>query len=365
MKQISVKLKENSYPIVVGDGLLPLLPEFLKKLRLGPDVVVITNPLVNRLHGKALSASLLHKGYSLKFFEVEDSERAKSADVAFDLVGRIAAYAADKKLVIIAFGGGVVGDLAGFVAAVYKRGVPFVQVPTTLLAQVDSSIGGKVAVDLPQGKNLAGAFYQPKLVLADTALLGTLSERQLRNGLAEIIKYGVIKDAALFSYLEKNYAGILRAEPGALSHVVLASAAIKARVVELDEKETKGLRTILNFGHTLGHAVETAGGYEKYHHGEAVALGMRAACALSCLLKLMKPLEAARVETLLTAVGLPERVEGVPEARILKAMTFDKKFSGSRNRFVLCEAIGRVIVKEAVPAAMIVKALRSLLGPGV
>ncbi|MBF0593807.1 MAG: 3-dehydroquinate synthase [Candidatus Omnitrophica bacterium] len=361
MKQITVQLKEHSYPIVVGDGVLPLLPEFLKKLNLGPDAVVITNPLVNRLHGGALSAAMHKAGFSVKFFEVEDSERSKSAGVAFDLVGKVAEYAADKKPVIIAFGGGVVGDLAGFVAAVYKRGIPFVQVPTTLLAQVDSSIGGKVAVDLPQGKNLAGAFYQPKLVLADASLLLTLSERQLRNGLAEVVKYGVIKDAKLFSFLEKNYAGLVSGDLAALSHVVLTSAAIKARVVELDEKETRGLRTILNFGHTIGHAVETACGYENYYHGEAVALGMRAACAISCQLNLMKPLEAVRVETLLSAIGLPENVEGVSEAAILKAMKFDKKFAGSKNRFVLCTSIGKVLVKEAVSLSTITKALRLIL----
>ncbi|MBF0388159.1 MAG: 3-dehydroquinate synthase [Candidatus Omnitrophica bacterium] len=361
MKQITVRLKGSLYPIMVGAGLLPLLPECLIKLGLGLDAVVITNPLINKLHGGALAAAMIKKGFTVKFLEVEDSERAKSSAAAFDLVGQIAEYAADKKPVIIAFGGGVVGDLAGFVAAVYKRGVPFVQVPTTLLAQVDSSIGGKVAVDLPQGKNLAGAFYQPRMVLADTALLATLSARQMRNGLAEVVKYGVIKDARLLAFLEKNYAGILRGEAAALTRVVLASAAIKARVVEQDEKETLGLRAILNFGHTIGHAVETAGGYEKYHHGEAVALGMRAACTISCLQKLMKPLDAARVETLLSAIGLPEVIEGIPESAILHAMRFDKKFSGRQNRLVLCEAIGKATVKTAVPQAAIVKALRLLL----
>ncbi len=360
MKQIVLNLKENSYPIIVGDGLLPLLPDFLRKLNLGPDAVVITNPLVKQLHGRALLAALSKGRFSVKFFEVEDSERSKSAAVAFDLVGRMAEYAADKKPVIIAFGGGVVGDLAGFVAAVYKRGVPFVQVPTTLLAQVDSSIGGKVAVDLPQGKNLAGAFYQPKLVLADTAFLSTLSSRQLRYGLAEVIKYGIIKDAKLFAFLERHHAGLVNGDLEALTHVVLASAAIKARVVERDEKDTKGQRTILNFGHTLGHAVEAACGYENYYHGEAVALGMRAACAISCQMKLMKPLDAARVETLLDAVGLPDAIEGVPQTAILKAMTFDKKFLGRQNRFVLCQTIGKVLVKESVPVATIKKALRLL-----
>jgi 3-dehydroquinate synthase len=360
MKQIQVKLKSDTYPIVVGTGLLPLLPNFMAKLSLGPDAIVITNPLVKRLHGRALAIPLQAKGFSVKFFEVEDSEKSKSVGVAFDLIGKIAAYAVDKKPVIVAFGGGVIGDLAGFMAAVYKRGIPFVQVPTTLLAQVDSSIGGKVGVDLPQGKNLAGAFYQPKLVLADSSLLLTLSERQMRNGLAEVVKYGVIKDLRLFTFLEKNYAGILKYDLPALVHVVLASAAIKAGVVEADEKETRGLRIVLNFGHTIGHAIETASNYESYHHGEAVALGMRAACAISCRLKLMPSLEAARIETLLSAIGLPERVEGVGLPEILKAMKFDKKFSGKINRFVLCSSIGKTVVREDISDQVIRAAIESI-----
>jgi 3-dehydroquinate synthase len=360
MKQIIVKLKGNPYPVVVGEGVLPLLPEFLARLKLGTDAIVVTNPMVNRLHGRTLAVSMRAKGFSVKFFEVADSEKSKSAEVAFDLVGKIATYAADKKPVIIALGGGVVGDLAGFAAAIYKRGVPLVQVPTTLLAQVDSSIGGKVGVDLPQGKNLMGAFYQPKLVLADTSLLSTLSRRQVCNGLAEVVKYGVIRDARLFAFLEKNFRSLMAADLSVLTPVVLASAAIKAGVVERDEKETLGLRMILNFGHTVGHAIETACGYERYHHGEAVALGMRAACAISCRMKLMKPLEAVRVEALLSALELPDVVEGVSPERILKALKFDKKFSGKKNRFVLCESIGSVVVKENIPETVIRAAVRAI-----
>ena len=363
MKPIIVKLKTNPYPIIVGTNLLPLLPDFLIKLGLGSDAVVITNPLINQLHGKTLAIPLRAKGFSVKFFEVEDSEKSKSFEVAFDLVGKIAAYAADKKPVILAFGGGVVGDLAGFVAAVYKRGVPFVQVPTTLLAQVDSSIGGKVGIDLLQGKNLVGAFYQPRMVCADASLLLTLSQRQIRNGLAEVVKYGVIKDPHLFSFLEKNFSGILNYDLPSLTHIVLASAAIKARVVESDEKETLGLRVVLNFGHTIGHAIETASQYEKYHHGEAVALGMRAACAISCRMKVMSLLEAARVETLLSAIGLPEFIDGVDLSKVLKAMKFDKKFSGKTNRFVLCSSIGKTVVMENIPEKVIRSSLIQLEEP--
>ncbi len=361
MKKIILRLKANSYPIVVGAGVLASLPKLLKNQGLSNDAVVITNPLVRRLHGRALASLLLDKGFSVKFYEVQDSEKSKSVAVAFDLVGKIAEYAADKRPFIIAFGGGVVGDLAGFVAAVYKRGIPFVQVPTTLLAQVDSSIGGKVAVDLPQGKNLAGTFYQPRLVVADTSLLATLPDRQLRNGLAEVIKYGAIKDVKLFEYLEKNFKKLVGGDPQSLAEVVWSSALIKARIVERDERETKGLRTILNFGHTLGHAIETAAGYEKYYHGEAVALGMRAACSISCQMKLMTFLESERVETLLSAVGLPDQIEGLSQRAIIRAMRFDKKFSGKQNRFVLCQAIGSVVVKQGVPLSMIMRAVHELI----
>lgn len=361
MKEIKVCLGKNSYSVVVGSGLLKTLPLYVKRLSLGRDAVVITNPVVNGLHGRALADALKRAGFSVKVFEVKDGETSKSMKVAADLLGKIALYAPDKKPFVVALGGGVVGDLAGFVAAVYKRGIPLVQVPTTLLAQVDSSIGGKVAVDLPSGKNLVGAFYQPRLVLADTALLATLSERQIKNGLAEVVKYGVIKDQPLFVFLEKNFQELLCRDPGALSFVVERCAAIKARVVAKDEKDEKGVRMILNFGHTAGHAIEAAGGFDRYQHGEAVALGMRIACAISVELKLMRPIEAVRVGTLLSAVGLPDALQGLAPAKILSAMKFDKKFSGKANRFVLARRIGDVLIKEGVPSRIVAKALNPFL----
>ncbi len=359
METIKVDLKENSYPIVVGDGILHKLPGLLKKLKLGPDVVVVTNALIDRLHGLELRRALRRGGFTVRTFLVEDSERAKSVAVAIRLIDRIVTYGAGRKVTVVAFGGGVVGDLAGFVAAVTKRGLPFVQVPTTFLAQIDSAIGGKVAVDLPAGKNLIGAFYQPKLVLSDVSLLKTLSERQIRNGLAEAIKYGVIRDEILFTYMEMNYRALLARDPEVLERVVLRCAAIKADVVSRDEKETKGLRTILNFGHTAGHAIEAASAYEQYHHGEAVALGMRVAALLSCRLKLLKPIDDARLNCLLNAVGLPEWIKGVPFNKVLRAMSFDKKFSGKKNRWVLLRGIGKTDVREGVPEKVILAALRS------
>jgi len=361
MKQIKVRLGDRSYPIVVGSGNLCALASWLRRTGVSGDAVVVTNPLIRRLHGPKLLKALKQVGCSVKVFEIADSERSKSVKVAFSLVEKIARYGADKKVFVVAFGGGVIGDLAGYVASSYKRGVPFVQVPTTLLAQVDSAIGGKVGVDLPSGKNLVGDFYQPKLVLTDVTLLSSLSERQVRNGLAEAVKYGVIADKTLFAYIEKNFEKLLRNDPVAMAKVVARCAAIKAAVVSKDEQETRGLRTILNFGHTVGHAVEAASHY-RLHHGEAVALGMRVACEISRRLKLMSALEAARLGTLLTALGFPESLAGTSLAKILHAMRFDKKFKGKKNRFVLARSVGKVIIREGVPPAVIKRSIESFLG---
>ena len=362
MKTVHVKLKEDPYAIVVGRGILGALPGAVKKLDIGSDALVITNPLVGKLYARKLAAAFVKAGFTVKVFEVEDSERSKSMAVAMRLISAITRYAADKEPFIVALGGGVVGDLAGFVAAVYKRGIPFVQVPTTLLAQIDSAIGGKVAVDLPEGKNLVGAFYQPKLVWSDVALLASLSDRQVRNGLAEAVKYGVIGDPELFAFFEKNSELLLERDEKVLTRVVLECSAIKAAVVEEDEKETKGIRTILNFGHTVGHAIEAACGYGKYHHGEAVGLGMRAACRMSVAAKLLSARDAVRIEMLLSQIGLPERLEGATPAKVLGAMKFDKKFAGKKNRFVLAKGIGHAVVVECVPVEFVAAIVRSLQG---
>lgn len=362
MKTIRVKLNGAPYSIVVGYRILGALPAAVRKLGLGTDALIITNPLVGKLYGRPLAAALVKAGFSVKVFEVEDSERSKSMAVAVRLIGAITRYAAGRKPFIVALGGGVVGDLAGFVAAVYKRGIPFVQVPTTLLAQIDSAIGGKVAVDLPEGKNLVGAFYQPRLVWSDVALLASLSDRQVRNGLAEAVKYGVISDPELFAFLEKNSERLLERDAKAMTRVVLDSSAIKAAVVEEDEKETRGIRTVLNFGHTVGHAIETACGYNRYHHGEAVALGMRAACRISVATKLLSARDAVRIEMLISQMGLPQQFEGARTAKVLKTMRFDKKFAGMKNRFVLARGIGHAVVVECVPVEFIAAIVKGLQG---
>jgi len=274
------------------------------------------------------------------------------------LINLISQYDVNKKIFIIALGGGVIGDLAGFVAAIYKRGIPYIQVPTTLLAQIDSSIGGKTAIDLKTGKNLVGAYYQPKLVLADTKALKTLSQRQIRNGLAEAIKYGIIGDLKLFNYIEDNHQQFLNFNAEVLNHIVRRCAAIKAEIVAKDEKETKNLRTVLNFGHTAGHAIEAAGRYNQYHHGESVGLGMRVAARISVKLKLLHLSEEIRINQLISKIGLPDKIKGVPLTKILDLMQHDKKFSAGHNRFVLANKIGAVKVVSDIPSQIIVQAIK-------
>ncbi|TRZ49980.1 3-dehydroquinate synthase [bacterium] len=358
MKIIKVSLKKRSYEIVIGSQTLRLLGKYIKKLNLGSDAYVITNAAIKMRHGRLLSSALKEAGFSVKFKLVADSEKSKSIETAAAIIQDLTLYDKKRKIFIVAFGGGVIGDLAGFVASIYKRGIPYIQVPTTLLAQVDSSIGGKTAVDLAEAKNMVGAFYQPRLVLSDVGLLETLGLRQIRAGLAEVIKYGLIKDKRLFNYLEKNYPKIIRLEQGALEFVVWRSSYIKARIVEQDEKEERGLRTILNFGHTLGHAIESAGLYRRYNHGEAVAIGMVLACAISRRLRLTDEATCTKIEGLIKAVGLPVRIKNICPDKIISAHYRDKKFIGPKNRFVLLKNIGRAAVRENIPLPVIKAVLK-------
>jgi len=362
MKIIKIDLGDRSYDIVIGYDVVKKSGVFLRRLALGRDAVVVTNKMLERLYGKALRSALVHSGFSVKFELVPDTERSKSLDLAAALIKRIAKYDKNRKIFLIAFGGGVIGDLAGFVASVYKRGIPYAQIPTTLLAQVDSSVGGKVAVDLPVAKNLVGAFYQPKIVLSDTSLLESLSERQMISGLAEIIKYGVISGNALFSFLETNYHKILRRDHKALEYVISASVKIKARVVMADELDKKGVRAILNYGHTIGHAIEAASGYNGYNHGEAIAVGMVVAANISSAIGLMKETDAARIKDLIRCCGLPTMVAGVRLRDVYEAHLHDKKFINAKNRFVLPAKIGAAKVIEGVPDGIVKENIeRSLL----
>ncbi|MFC1804754.1 3-dehydroquinate synthase [Candidatus Omnitrophota bacterium] len=353
MKTIRLNLKKRSYNIIVGSNLIARLGKHLKGLKLGQDAYIITNPAVKRLYGKKVRAALKKDGFSVRFKCVPDTEKSKSIKVVNAVIADLSQYDRKKKILIIALGGGVVGDLAGFVASIYKRGIDYIQIPTTLLAQVDSSIGGKTAVDLLEGKNLIGAFYQPRLVLSDVTLLSTLDKRQTRCGLSEVIKYGIIKDPVLFVYLEKNFRRILDHKRQPLEFIVSRCSRIKAGVVKMDEREEKGIRTILNFGHTIGHAIEKAAGFKGYNHGEAVAIGMLCAAEISQRLGLVSPGVKRRIEALIKAVGLPVKIKKLMLKSIIEAHYRDKKFRGARNRFVLITAIGRTKITEGVPLEVI------------
>lgn len=361
MRTINVSLKNNPYRIAIGHQILPGLGKELRRLRLGSHAIIITNPAVAHRYAGALNASLKRAKIPSKIFLVPEGEKSKSVYEAFKLIDHIAPYAALKKPFIIALGGGVIGDLAGFVAAVYRRGIAYVQVPTTFLAQIDSAIGGKVGIDLKSGKNLVGAFYQPRLVLSDVACLSTLPVRQLRNGLAEAIKYGIIDDPQLFRFIEVNHQKLLRGDVACLSELVVRCSRIKARVVMADEKETKGIRSILNFGHTVGHAIEPSGGYRLYQHGESIALGMRVAAYISVQLGLLSDSDHRRINALIDAVGLPSRLKKIKMADIFKAMRHDKKFLPGQNRFVLATRIGHVKLVTGVSRSVIERAIKSVM----
>lgn len=359
MKTIKVNLGNRSYNIVIADKALLKIGKIIKDLNLGRDAYIITNQKIKSIYGAGLQ-KILQKSYiNSKIKLIPDSEKSKSLSLAYSLIKDLAQFSKKKKVFIIALGGGVVGDLSGFVASVYKRGIAYIQIPTTLLAQVDSSIGGKTAVDLDEGKNMVGAFYQPKLVLSDTLILKSLDMKQLSSGLAEVIKYGLIQDAKLFDYLEKNHKAILAKKPKALSYIITSSSKIKANIVSKDEKEEKGLRTILNFGHTIGHAIETAGGYKKYGHGQAIALGMLVAGEISRSLELIPLATLNRIEKVIKLFGLPTKIKRIALDKIIKAHYQDKKFIGSKNRFVLLERIGKVRIVQNIPLEVITQAIKN------
>jgi 3-dehydroquinate synthase len=348
MKTITVNLKERSYRIILGTGIIRFLGKYLTPLRLGDFACVVTNPLLKRRYGAVLMAALKHSGFNARFILVPDTEKSKSFEAASRLIKILAGIDRKKRVFIIAFGGGVIGDLAGFTASIYRRGIPCIQIPTTLLAQVDSAIGGKTAVDLAEGKNLAGAFYQPRLVFSDTAFLRSLPAKQIASGMAEVIKYAAVKDPQLFAYLEKNISRILTGR----------CSAIKAEIVHQDEREEKGIRTILNFGHTLGHAIETAGKYRGYTHGEAVALGMLIACNIGTAQGLTTRETTKRIESLIQKTGLPTKInKTIPIRDIIKSHYYDKKFQGAKNKFVLLHKIGDPLIVENIPLKTIQSAL--------
>ncbi len=358
MNQIKVNLAERSYPIIITDDNFELLTKKLSQMNLGTDAIIITNSCIRRLYAKELQKALNTLKICTHIFNVPDSEKSKSISEYVKIISKISSVDTKKRLFLVALGGGVVGDLSGFMAATYKRGIPYIQIPTTLLAQVDSAIGGKTALDLPSGKNLVGAFCQPKLVYSNIKLIKSLPPRQIRCGLAEVVKYGIIVDAKLFRYIERNHKKILGLNNSSLEYIIKACSRIKAKIVENDERETTGLRTILNFGHTIGHALETAAGYNNLNHGEAVSIGMVCAADIAHSMGILPEAELLRIIELLNTLELPTKAKKVNLKKVLNAFYRDKKFINGRIRMVLPSRIGHVFVTENIPINSIKKSIK-------
>ena len=342
----------RSYPIMLGSGLLGSegsLDPFV-----GAQVLIVSNAAVAELYLDKVRRGL--NADRVDVVLIGDGERFKTLDTYATILDVLVGKRHNRTTTVVALGGGVVGDVAGFAAATYQRGVGLVQIPTTLLAQVDSSVGGKTAVNHSAGKNLIGAFYQPRAVLADVDVLATLPDREFRAGLAEVIKYGVIADEAFFCWLEDSIADLLRREPVALVHAVRRSCEIKAEIVADDERE-QGRRAILNFGHTFGHAIEALTGYEEYLHGEAVAIGMVMAADLSVRLERLTDADGDRIRRLITRTGLPIASPGIDPGAMLETMGMDKKVVDGRLRLVLCDRIGSVSVTADAPRAIVVDSM--------
>ena len=356
MRTLQVALGERGYPIHIGRGLLAQAHALVGAMA-GRRVVIVSNPLVAAHHLARLREGLAAGGIASEVVLVPDGEAHKSWPTLQDLVTRLLELKADRGTALVALGGGVVGDLAGFAAAVYQRGIPFVQVPTTLLAQVDSSVGGKTGINHPLGKNMIGAFHQPSAVLIDTDCLATLPPRELAAGLAEVVKHGAIRDAAFFEWLERSTAALLVRDADALAHAIYESCRIKAEVVAADERET-GDRALLNFGHTFGHAIETATGYGTWLHGEAVGAGMVLAARLSERVLGLPAGDTSRLRTVLAAMKVPLVPPVLPLPRWLELMQRDKKAVAGRLRFVLLEALGRARIVADVPEADVAAVLR-------
>ncbi len=357
MRTLNVALGDRSYPIHIGRGLLDdpaLIRPFLKT----PRVAIVTNDIVGPLYLDRLRATLQRADIAVHAVELPDGESHKDWQTLNLVFDALLAERCERSTTLIALGGGVVGDMAGFAAATYQRGMPFIQVPTTLLSQVDSSVGGKTAINHPLGKNMIGAFYQPRLVLADIGTLDTLPDRELRAGLAEVIKYGLIRDFDLFEWLEANVERLLDRDPEALAFAVERSCANKAEVVSADETE-QGERALLNLGHTFGHAIETGMGYGNWLHGEAVAAGTMMAAELSRRLGWLDVADVARVEALHLRAGLPVFGPRLPVERYLDLMASDKKVEAGRLRLILLCAIGKAVIHGEAAPDLIAAAIES------
>ncbi len=350
MKTVTVRLAGHRYPIYVGEGLLEKAGDLLGRCGFDSPPIVVTNRIVRRLHGAALLRSLEGTFGPTRVVCIGDGERFKNHATLMKIYAEMFQAHADRRSWIVAFGGGVVGDIAGFAAATFMRGIPCVMVPTTLLAQVDSSIGGKAGINVPQGKNLIGAFHQPSAVLSDTGVLETLPERELATGLFEVIKSGAIRSRPLLEFVARRLSAIRLRRPAALQHIVAASARIKADVVARDERED-GLRAILNFGHTVGHAFEAATDYRRFKHGEAVAWGMLAANAFGRAMGRPAPHDAEWLEALVRRAGSLPPLGGIPSGKVWNALARDKKFRSGNIRMVFLRRLGQAEVRGDIDAA--------------
>lgn len=359
MQSLTVSLGERSYPIFIGRGIIDqpaLLLPHLKRNK----VVVVTNSTVAPLYLARLKKGLRDAGVEIVEAILPDGERYKDWPTLNKIFDILLENRCERSTTLIALGGGVIGDMGGFAAACYQRGMPFIQVPTTLLSQVDSSVGGKTAINHPLGKNMIGAFYQPRLVLADTDTLNTLPDRELSAGLAEVIKYGLIRDIPFLEWLEENLERLLARDPDALAYAIHRSCENKGEVVAADERET-GERALLNLGHTFGHAIETGLGYGEWLHGEAVSAGTMMAAELSKQLGWIGQEDVSRIEKLLIRARLPVRGALIPVERYLDLMRHDKKVEDGRLRLVLLQAVGKAIVSDIATDAQIVSAIECRL----
>jgi 3-dehydroquinate synthase len=358
MKNIKINLPQREYQILIGVNLLDQTGNILKELGLKSKVVIVTNPSIKKLYGVRLQSSLEKAGFTFSFLEVPEGEEHKSLAEAGRLYTRLGEALAERSTPILALGGGVIGDLAGFVAATYMRGVPLVQIPTTLLAQVDSSIGGKTAVNHEHLKNNIGTFYQPKVVLSDVSTLQSLPQTELENGLSEAIKYGVIRDQELFRIIEKSYSRLQKGDEALCEEIVFRCAGIKADLVEKDERDL-GIRNILNYGHTAGHGIETVSDFA-VSHGQAVAIGMVAAALISHRKHIISTEDLNRIVSVIKNAGLPVKVPPMDVAVIIQAMQHDKKRANGKNRFILPKRIGEVFMTDEVTDSMVETVLKEL-----
>ncbi|HEU4760456.1 MAG TPA: 3-dehydroquinate synthase, partial [Dehalococcoidia bacterium] len=357
-----VRTATAAYPVVVEWDGLAALGRRLREAGLTRQAYLISDDTVFARYGPQAEASIRQADIPLDSYAVPPGEASKTLETAAAIYDWLVEHKAERGHAVVALGGGMVTDLAGYVAATFARGLPLVHVPTSLLAMVDAAIGGKVAVNHPRAKNLIGAFYQPRLVLADTATLRTLPARELASGWAEVIKHALIADAGLLAFLEEHAERLLALEPEPTTEAIRRSVAIKAAVVSQDELEETGLRTTLNYGHTVGHAIETATGYERFLHGEAIAVGMTAAAAISRRLGLLTPEIAERQRRLLERFGLPTSARGIDRARIAAAIALDKKVQAKAVRWVLLEGVGRPVLRDNVPPDAVEQALDEVLG---